>query len=80
MLSLKSEALGWHCHILLKFNSFDEIWIKSSDIEKMCSNGFARVRAIKSNINNLRNYLSAYLGDIEYIPENLKLLKNMVNA
>lgn len=66
---------AWHCHILLKFNQVNEIWIKPSEIEKMWGKGFEKVKAIKSNVDNLGNYLSAYLGDIEYNLENLKLLK-----
>lgn len=69
------ERGAWHCHILLKFNLVNEIWISSPEIEKMWGNGSARVKAINSNVGNLGKYLSAYLGDIEYNPENLKLLK-----
>jgi hypothetical protein len=66
---------AWHCHILIRFNDIDEIWVSSPDIEKMWGNGTARVKAIKSNVDNLGAYLSAYLGDIEYNQENLKMLK-----
>ncbi len=41
----------------------------------MWGNGTARVKKIKSDVNNLGNYLYTYLGDIEYNQENLELLK-----
>lgn len=56
---------AWHCHILLRFNSFKKIYIPNKDIAEMWGHGFVTVKAIKQNIDNLGAYLSAYLGDVE---------------
>lgn len=78
MSSVKSqEHRDWHCHILIKFNNVNEIWISSSEIEKMWGNGTGRVTAIKRKVRDLGNYLSSYFGDIELNLENVKLLKKL---
>lgn len=56
---------AWHCHILLRFNSYKKIYIPNKDINKMWGHGFVKVKAMKKDIDNLGAYLSAYLGDVE---------------
>ena len=66
------EPMGngrWHCHVLLRFNSLDKIYIPNEEIEALWGQGFTKVKAIKSNVDNLGAYLSAYLGDIELTKE-----------
>jgi hypothetical protein len=63
---------AWHCHVLLRFNKMDKLYIPNKEIATMWGNGFVKVKAIKQNVDNLGAYLSAYLGDVEYNEENLK--------
>lgn len=67
---------SWHCHILLRFNSFNKIYIPNKQIAELWGHGFVTVKAIKRNIDNLGAYLSAYLGDVELEEDNLKELVN----
>lgn len=67
---------AWHCHILLRFNSFKKIYIPNKEISEMWGYGFVTVKAIKQNIDNLGAYLSAYLGDVELDENNLAELVN----
>lgn len=65
---------AWHCHILLRFNQVNKIYIPNKEIREIWGNGFVKVQAIKRNVDNLGAYLSAYLGDVEYTLDNLKIL------
>lgn len=65
---------AWHCHVLLRFNSFDKIYIPNEEIARMWGQGFVTVKAIRKDVDNLGAYLSAYLGDIELTPENKKVV------
>lgn len=56
---------AWHCHILLRFNSVKKIYIPNKLIADLWGKGFVSVKAIRSDIDNLGAYLSAYLGDVE---------------
>lgn len=56
---------AWHCHILLRFNDYNKIYIPNKEIAEMWGHGFVKVKAIKKDIDNLGAYLSAYLGDVE---------------
>jgi hypothetical protein len=59
------ERGAWHCHVLLRFNGLDKIYIPNNDIADLWGHGFVKVKAIKQNVDNLGAYLSAYLGDVE---------------
>lgn len=63
---------NWHCHILLKFRN-NPGFIPGEIIEKLWGHGFVKVKRIKSN-DNMGAYLTAYLADIEYNKENIKVL------
>ena len=63
---------AWHCHILLKFNDLDKIYIPNKTIEELWGHGFVSVKAIRSDVDNLGAYLSAYLGDVELNRSNFK--------
>lgn len=65
---------AWHCHVLLRFNSFDKIYIPNEEIAEMWGQGFVTVKAIRKDVDNLGAYLSAYLGDIELIAENEEII------
>ncbi len=63
---------AWHCHVLLKHNDKDKIYIKSSDIAKIWGQGFIKVKALKG-VDNIGAYLSAYLGDIELTQDTISV-------
>jgi hypothetical protein len=65
---------AWHCHVLLRFNDYDKIYIPNKQIADMWGHGFVKVKAIKQNVDNLGAYLSAYLGDVELNSDNLQEL------
>jgi hypothetical protein len=55
---------AWHCHVLMRFNDMDKVFIKNSEIRQMWGNGFVKIKALKG-VDNIGAYLSAYLTDIE---------------
>lgn len=65
---------AWHCHILLRFNDYNKIYIPNKEISEMWGHGFVKVKAIKKDIDNLGAYLSAYLGDVEINDNNISEL------
>lgn len=54
---------AWHCHILLRFNDVDRIFIPWQDIVKIWTFGTIDIRKI-DNVDNVGAYLTAYLADI----------------
>jgi len=74
---VEPQARGaWHCHILLKFNN-DIEFIENKTIAKLWRKGFVTVKRIKNNVTNIGAYLSAYLANLEYSEDNIKLLEKM---
>ena len=65
---------AWHCHILLKFNDYNKIYIPNREISEMWGRGFVKVKAMRKDVDNLGAYLSAYLGDVELDENNLSEL------
>lgn len=65
---------AWHCHILLKFNNHNKIYIPNREISEMWGRGFVKVKAMRKDVDNLGAYLSAYLGDVELDDNNLSEL------
>lgn len=65
---------AWHCHILLKFNDYNKIFIPNKEISELWGHGFVKVKAMKKDIDNLGAYLSAYLGDVELQENNISEL------
>lgn len=70
---VEPQARGaWHCHVLIKFNDKEKIFIKNNDvIAPMWGHGFTKTKSLK-NIDNIGAYLNAYLTDIEVCEENFK--------
>lgn len=68
------ERGAWHCHVLLRFNDLDNIFIRNEDMRKIWKHGFVTVRSMQ-NVDNIGAYLSAYLADIELTPETIGTLK-----
>lgn len=65
---------AWHCHVLLRFNALDKIYIPNTEISELWGQGFVTVKAIRKDVDNLGAYLSAYLGDIELTSENQNVI------
>lgn len=65
---------AWHCHVLIRHNSTDKIYIPAKEIAELWGHGFIKVKALEG-VDNIGAYLSAYLGDVELTPENMKEVK-----
>lgn len=63
------ERGAWHCHVLMRFNDLDKVFIKNADMRALWGHGFVQIKAIK-DVDNIGAYLSAYLTDIELTQEN----------
>lgn len=65
---------AWHCHVLMRFNELDSIYIANSSLRTLWGHGFVRVNRI-NNIDNIGAYLTAYLTDIELTEETICCLQ-----
>lgn len=54
---------AWHCHILLRFNDLDKVFIPNKELAKMWGHGFTKTLEIKES-DNLGVYLTSYLTDL----------------
>lgn len=66
------EPMGsgrWHCHVLLRFNDMEKVYIPNKEVAELWGQGFVTVKAIRKDVDNIGAYLSAYLGDIEVTKE-----------
>lgn len=61
---------AWHCHLLLRFNDIDKVYIENSMLAKLWGHGFVTIRSLK-DVDNIGAYLSAYLTDVELTEENI---------
>jgi hypothetical protein len=66
------ERGAWHCHVLMRFNDLEKIYVKSSDMEELWGQGFVKIKALKG-VDNIGAYLSAYLSDVELNEESAKI-------
>lgn len=55
---------AWHCHVLMRFNELDKVYIKNKDLRALWGLGFVTVKSLKE-VDNIGAYLSAYLADVE---------------
>lgn len=60
---------AWHCHVLLRFNDMDRVYIENNVLAELWGHGFVTIRSLK-DVDNIGAYLSAYLTDIELDDEN----------
>ena len=60
---------AWHCHVLMRFNDMDKVFIKNKDLKQMWGFGFVTIKSLK-DVDNIGAYLSAYLADVELTEEN----------
>jgi hypothetical protein len=61
---------AWHCHVLMRFNELDKVFIKNKDLRALWGLGFVTVKSLKE-VDNIGAYLSAYLADVELTEENV---------
>lgn len=61
---------AWHCHVLLRFNEIDKVYIENSELAELWGHGFVTIRSLK-DVDNIGAYLSAYLTDVELTKENI---------
>lgn len=61
---------AWHCHVLMRFNELDKVYIKNNDLRALWGLGFVTIKSLKQ-VDNIGAYLSAYLADVELTEENL---------
>lgn len=55
---------AWHCHVLIRFNDVEKIYIPNEEIRSLWGHGFVRVNRLEG-VDNIGAYLSAYLTDLE---------------
>lgn len=60
---------AWHCHILIRFNDLEKVFIKNDELAKIWGHGFITIKSLK-DVDNIGAYLSAYLTDVELTEEN----------
>lgn len=61
---------AWHCHVLIRFNDLDTVFIKNSELGQLWGLGFVTIKSLK-DVDNIGAYLSAYLADVELTEENV---------
>lgn len=55
---------AWHCHVLMRFNDLESIFIPNDELRDLWGHGFVTIRPLK-DVDNIGAYLSAYLTDVE---------------
>lgn len=55
---------AWHCHMLMRFNDLDKIFIPNNELAEIWGHGFTNTKSIKE-IDNIGAYLTAYLTDMK---------------
>lgn len=69
---------AWHCHVLIRHNGLEKIFVPSAEMEAMWGQGFIKIKALQG-VDNIGAYLSAYLGDIELTDETMTMALKMQN-
>lgn len=59
------ERGAWHCHVLLRFNDIDKVFLSNNLVRKLWEQGTIVKTKPLNNIDNIGAYLSAYLADVE---------------
>lgn len=67
------ESGVWHCHVLMRFNDVDNIFIPNKTMADLWGLGFVKIKALK-DVDNIGAYLSAYLTDVELTEESVHAL------
>lgn len=64
------ERGAWHCHLLLRFNDLEKIFIPNNELADLWGQGFTKIKSLK-DVDNIGAYLSAYLSDVELTADNM---------
>lgn len=59
---------AWHCHVLMRFNDLDTVFVKNKELRELWGLGFVKIKSLK-DVDNIGAYLSAYLADVELTEE-----------
>lgn len=63
---------AWHCHVLIRANKLDKLFIPHQELVKIWPHGFLKIKAL-DGVDNIGAYLSAYLADVELTKETLPM-------
>ena len=63
---------AWHCHVLIRANKLDKLFIPHEELVKIWPHGFLKIKAL-DGVDNIGAYLSAYLSDVELTKETLPI-------
>lgn len=63
---------AWHCHVLMRFNDLDKVYVKNKDLREIWGSGFVTIKSLK-DVDNIGAYLSAYLADVELTGDTAKI-------
>lgn len=74
------ESGVWHCHVLLRFNDLEKIYIPNkfdketkqpidAPLYDLWKQGYVKIKSI-NNVDNVGAYLSAYMADVELTEKN----------
>lgn len=65
------QSGSWHCHVLVRHNDVENIFIPNDEIEALWGHGFTTTRRTE-NVDNMGAYITAYLTDVELTEDNFK--------
>lgn len=63
---------AWHCHLLIRHNDVENIYIPSDELANLWGHGFVKIRSLKG-VDNIGAYLTAYLTDVELTDETISI-------
>lgn len=63
---------AWHCHVLIRHNDVENIYIPSDELANLWGHGFVKIRSLKG-VDNIGAYLTAYLTDVELTDETISI-------
>lgn len=66
------ERGAWHCHMLVRFNELESVYIPANELQEIWGHGFVKIKSLK-DVDNIGAYLSAYLTDLEIDYEKLEV-------
>jgi hypothetical protein len=65
------ERGAWHCHLLLRFNDLDKVFLSNNLVRELWEQGkIVKTKSLK-DVDNVGAYLSAYLTDVELTEDNV---------
>lgn len=55
---------AWHCHMLLRFDDLESVFIPNNDLADLWGHGFTQTKRLQ-DVDNIGAYLTTYLTDFE---------------